>query len=129
MHVRLATTPADAALADTLVNEYAEWLMELADLSVEDLPPSLRDELDGPFEHYVTRGGAILLAATGGLVALRPDDDGTAELKRMFVRASARGTGAGCALLDAAIATARAPGYRRLRPPTAPRPPPGPPPT
>jgi len=114
MHIRLATTAADAALADTLVHEYARWLIELAGVTVAELPPSLRAELEGPFEHYARHGGAILLAGDRGLVALRPDDEGGAELKRMYVRPDARGTGAGRALLEAAVALARERGYGRV---------------
>ena len=83
-------------------------------MSIDELPPSLREELAGASAHYARRRGAILLAGDAGLVALRPDEDVGAELKRMFVRPSARGTGAGRALLGAAVATARDRGYRRL---------------
>src|SRR4051812_38081357 len=114
MQVRLAGTPRDAAVATHLVNEYAEWLMDVAGISEHELPPALRVEIDGPFEHYARQGGAILLAETHGLVALRPDGDGGAEMKRMFVRPAARGTGAGAALLEAAMTTARRRGYSRL---------------
>src|SRR4051812_40175055 len=114
MQVRLAATPRDAALASQLVNEYADWLMDVAGISEHELPPALRVEIDGPFEHYARQDGAILLAGTLGLVALRPDGEGGAEVKRMFVRPAARGTGAGSGLLEAAIANARRRGYSRL---------------
>ena len=115
MEIRLATTAADAALADALIREYGAWLVELAGISGPDaLPPGVRKELAGPYAHYTRAGGAILLAGEAGLLALRPDADGGAELKRLYVRPAARGSGAGRALLEAGIALARERGYTRL---------------
>lgn len=60
----------------------------------------------------------VLLAeadgAPVGCVALR-EWNGEAEMKRLYVRASGRGTGAGRALVLAAIAEARSRGYRLLQ--------------
>lgn len=69
--------------------------------------------LSSPRECIVDRGGTILFAATDageviGTGALMPSDPGAVELTKMGVRAEARGTGAGRALLAALIAHARA---------------------
>jgi putative acetyltransferase len=68
---------------------------------------------------YVPPRGGLWLATSGdasvGCVALRPLNDETAEVKRMFVDAAWRGRGVGRALLEALIAGARARGYRSLR--------------
>ncbi len=68
--------------------------------------------------------GELLLArapdgsATGtplGCVGLRPlDIEGACEIKRLYVRDAARGTGLGRALIAEAIAVAAATGYRRV---------------
>ena len=46
---------------------------------------------------------------------MRPLPDGTAEMKRMYLRPALRGTGAGRALAAAIIAAARAAGYPAMR--------------
>jgi ribosomal protein S18 acetylase RimI-like enzyme len=63
----------------------------------------------------VVRAGAEIL----GVAALKPVDDETAELKRMYVRPRGRGHGAGRALLTHLLAEARALGYGTVRLETA----------
>jgi putative acetyltransferase len=72
--------------------------------------------LPGP---YVAPHGAIWIAEVGaevvGCVALRPLANGVGEVKRMYVDAAWRGAGAGRALLERVVASARERGYRQLR--------------
>src|SRR2546425_11905436 len=65
---------------------------------------------------YAPPRGALLLAPGRGCVALRPVDASTAEMKRLYVRPAARGSGAGGALAQAAGSQARALGFSRVAP-------------
>jgi GNAT superfamily N-acetyltransferase len=107
-----ASTPEGWQAVDRLVRAYLDELpfpidfqdldRELAELTVEYGPPL----------------GAALLAVVGdeavGVVGVRRFSDDEAELKRMYVAPSARGSGTGRALAAAAVDAARVLGYRRL---------------
>jgi ribosomal protein S18 acetylase RimI-like enzyme len=68
---------------------------------------------------YAPPGGRLLLALDAdqavGCVALRRIDDGTCEMKRLYLRPGFRGRGAGRLLAVAIIAEARKIGYKKMR--------------
>jgi ribosomal protein S18 acetylase RimI-like enzyme len=71
-------------------------------------------ELAGLPGAYAPPRGSLLLAQGRGCVAVRPLDGATAEMKRLYVRDAARGTGLGRRLAQAAIGAAREGGYQRM---------------
>jgi GNAT superfamily N-acetyltransferase len=77
-------------------------------------------ELAGLPGAYAPPRGALLLAPGAGCAALRPLAADACELKRLYVRPSARGGGLGRALTLAAIDAARGIGYGRIRLDTVP---------
>jgi putative acetyltransferase len=117
--IRLAASDADFAQARVLFEEYASWLK--VDLCFQ----GFADELATLPGAYAAPRGMLVLAgspeAAVGCVALRPliangaPDSGVAEIKRLYVRPVARGTGLGMRLAQTVIEGARAIGYRELK--------------
>ena len=93
----------DAEQVRELLREYAAGLG--VDLSFQDFEAELADPLD----FY-----ELVLLEEGGCVALRRIDQETCEMKRLYVRLEARGSGLGRRLAEAVIAEAGARGYRRM---------------
>jgi len=95
--------PRDLELARGLLREYQESLA--LDLSFQGFEAEVAD----PFGLY-----ARVLLAPDGCVALRRIDPLSCEMKRLYVRPAARGSGLGRRLAEALIAEARAGGYGRM---------------
>jgi GNAT superfamily N-acetyltransferase len=97
-----------------LLREYAASLPFALDFQDFD------DELAGLPGAYAPPRGALLLARGAGCVGLRPIDATTCEMKRLYVRPSARGTGLGRRLAEAIVAEGRRLGYSHMRLDTVP---------
>jgi GNAT superfamily N-acetyltransferase len=119
---------ADAHVSDTDVSD-----LETVRTLFGEYAASLAFSLDfQDFEHelatlpgeYAPPGGALLVATvdgeTCGCLGVRPLQQGTCELKRLYVRPELRSGGVGRALTEAAIERARGLGYRRIRLDTVP---------
>ncbi len=111
--IREAASAADVAHARALFEEYAAWLA--VDLCFQ----GFEEELATLPGKYAPPMGRLFLAGAAepvGCIALRPlDEPGVAEMKRLYVRPVARGTGLGGRLAETVIEHARAIGYRELR--------------
>jgi ribosomal protein S18 acetylase RimI-like enzyme len=104
----------DIDTAVTLFREYAAGLD--IDLGYQDF----EDELESLPGAYAPPKGVLLLAEIGGepmgCVAVRAlHGTNFCEMKRLYVRDKARGTGAGRALAEAAVAEGKRMGYDAMR--------------
>ena len=117
--IRVAANRDDFAQARALFEEYAAWLK--VDLCFQGFAEELAT-LPGA---YAPPHGMLVLAgpadAALGCVALRPltgdgsPASGAAEIKRLYVRPPARGTGLGMRLAQTVIDGARTIGYREVK--------------
>jgi len=110
----------EEAVESGQVTAVAELLRPYArSLSTSHSAQDLAAELAGlPGDYAPPRGRLLLGRVDGraeGCVALRPLEPRVCEMKRLYVRPEARGTGLGGRLVRRAIADAAALGYERMR--------------
>jgi ribosomal protein S18 acetylase RimI-like enzyme len=95
----------DVELVRTLFREYADSLgVDLSFQGFEEEVAALPADYD-----------VILVAGHLGCVGVRPFGAGVCEMKRLYVRPAARGTGLGRSLALAAVEHARTLGYDTMR--------------
>jgi len=108
-----AEEPAQIDDARTIFREYEKWLG--LDLCFQNFEEEMRT-LPGK---YAPPEGRLILAykdgELAGGIALRKIEDGICEMKRLFLREIARGSGIGSELIERLIAEARKIGYTKMR--------------
>lgn len=102
--------------AAALLHDYVEWVRAATGFEPLDAQPELVVELADVQNRY-SRGDTMLFLARRdetavGTIAVRFHRDGTAELKRMFVRDDARGRGIADDLVRTVLCVAGATGRR-----------------
>jgi GNAT superfamily N-acetyltransferase len=122
--VTTATATDVSEVVDPLFREYGEWVagrlgqdvgITFTDADLARHHDAFRAELPR------LRGsrGRLLVARLGddpvGVGTLKPIDEPTAEIKRMYVRPAAQGLGVGRAILAQLLQDARAEGYATVR--------------
>lgn len=110
--IRPADLPRDLSEVRNLFRQYANGLG--IDLDFQDFEAEMAT-LPGK---YTAPRGRLLLAWSGteavGCVALRPLDESTCEMKRLYVRPQARGEQLGRRLAQRICEEAREAGYSRI---------------
>jgi putative acetyltransferase len=112
LSIQEAISTEDLAAVRTLLQEY--WTSIGFDLGTFGFGAEL-EELPGRYAPPEGRLAlAILAGKPVGCIALRKLDADSCEMKRLFVRASARGNGVAVTLLEWLLAEARSQGYSRM---------------
>ena len=108
----VVTGEAEVDAVRGLLRKYAAWVG--IDLSFQGFDA----ELAGLPGDYVAPWGTLVLGRidgrAAGCIAVHPWDGGACEMKRLYVRPEAQGSGLGRALVNQAIAWSREAGYRRM---------------
>ena len=112
----------DRSLVRELFWEYLQWANARVneEFAVDfDIASMLEQDME-TLEKFEPPSGRLLLATTMagqvvGIGCLKHLRDGIGEIKRMYVRPAARGTGLGRALLESLLAKAKQAGYSHVR--------------
>jgi GNAT superfamily N-acetyltransferase len=119
-----ATAADVSGVVEPLFREYGEWVAHRFEQDVgitftEADQARHHDAFRGELPRLLGPRGRLLVARLGddpvGVGTLKPVDDTTAEIKRMYVRPAAQGLGVGRAILARLLQDARAEGYATVR--------------
>jgi ribosomal protein S18 acetylase RimI-like enzyme len=118
IHLHTARFPDQIEAVRTIFREYARSLgIDLGFQQFDDELATLPGKFAAPRGRVLLASSDAAASADGivGCVAMRPIDDTTCEMKRLYVRPAGRGLHVGRELATRICATAREAGYRRMR--------------
>lgn len=126
MKLLRVTDRESLGLVEPLLREYVSWVFdgvqEHFGVRFDDrdaVVQARHAEFRATFPSLLSGRGRLVLATVDGVPAgvgaLKPVDADVAEVKRMFVRPRARGTGVGRAVLEHLLADARSEDFRTVR--------------
>jgi putative acetyltransferase len=111
--IMLATSAKQIEEARSLFREYEAWLgMSLCFQSFEEEVAGLPGKYAPPIGRLYV---AYVDGEPAGCIALRKLEPGVCEMKRLYLRESARGLGLGVRLIEQVIADAQEIGYAKMR--------------
>ena len=106
--------------ASTLFREYLQWINDrfAQQLNLGFAVEEFVDDYVSRIDEFLVPGSRLLLACGGGVsegcVGLAGNEDGTAQIHRLFVRREFRHKGVGRMLVAAILQEAREIGYSRI---------------
>jgi GNAT superfamily N-acetyltransferase len=108
-HIELVSVASarDVAQASLVLGEQRAWIERVTGLDLADVQP---DEYGNLLDWYRPPAGRLLLARLDGepvgVIGLRRQQDGVAQLRRLYVRPGARGRGVARRLVNEALRAA-----------------------
>lgn len=119
LEISQAESESDLRSARELLQEYCDWIVSIEKQAILGPPlQGLQDEIQSLPTHYALPKGRLLLLKVdrrpAGCVCLKPREQNTAEVKRLYVRPAYRGMALGRKLVERIVEEGRKEGYERL---------------
>jgi GNAT superfamily N-acetyltransferase len=111
VRLRRIESADDLAPASALAREFGDWASERIRVELGILIPAEADHRTDVLDELLASGGRLYVAEVDGVAVgvggLKRMSDTVGEIKRMFVRPTARGLGVGRAIIQQLIGDAR----------------------
>lgn len=118
VRLRRIESADDLGAANVLAREFGDWATEQIRVKLGIVVPPDADHPAEVLDDLVASGGRLYVAevhdAVVGVGGLKRLSETAGEIKRMFVRPTARGLGVGRAIVERLVADARELGFRTV---------------